>query len=87
MLTVHIRKRDAAALEWLATYGHERVAGGTETSLADCLRSAADVLFPLAERLECRITYQERVAGPYPVSRLLLADELADHLAELARER
>lgn len=87
MLTLHIRKRGVVTFEWQVTYGHELIAHGTETTLADCLRSAADLLFSKVGSLDCRLTYEGMVAGPYPLARLFIADELADHLKELARER
>lgn len=87
VLTVHIRRRGSIEFEWIAIYGHEQVASGRDLGLADCLRSAADVLLPTVTQIQCKVVYQERVAGPIPVSRLLDADELADHLKELAGER
>ena len=71
----------------LATYGHEQLAQGAEPTLADCLRSAADAIFLKAERIHCRVIYEGTIAGPYPLSRLFDADEVADHLKELAHER
>lgn len=87
MLTLHIRKLGGVEFEWLATYGHERIASGREVALADCLRSAADAVFPSVQRLDCRLVYEGRVAGPVSISRLFESDELADHLKELAGER
>ena len=87
-LVVHIRKQGRAAFEWMVAYAGDVIAGGADASIADCLRAAASIVFLDVQHLELTVTYRGMAAGPYAAARLLgEAEEVADHLKELALER